>query len=285
DDRCRLQAVHIDHEPGQLGVERSAYAVASSEAGGRIRLEERAPRARSDPAGQRSRVGPQPHHPAGRPDQVAVVGIEHGPTGHRHHQRSRSAQRILEGTRLLSAEGRFPALGEDLGNRPSGPRLDLGIAVEVVATQPGRQPPAHCRLARAHHPDQENALGSTHPPCWSGSEARYPSRLRSSSVTESPPNLRSASPASTSATIVSATTPMAGTAVTSVRSLNETVSSLVTTSTVLGTGRLSVASGFMPTRTDRSDPVDMPPSLPPARSVSRTYRPPSASQEMASWAS
>ena len=48
--------------------------------------------------------------------------------------------------------------------------------------------------------------------------------------------------------MVSATTPMAGTAVTSVRSLNDTVDSLVTTSTVPSTGRFSVASGFMPTR-------------------------------------
>ena len=64
------------------------------------------------------------------------------------------------------------------------------------------------------------------------SDARYASWLRTNSVSESPPNLRSASSARTSATIVSATTPAAGTAVTSVRSLNETVSSLVSTSTV-----------------------------------------------------
>ena len=69
--------------------------------------------------------------------------------------------------------------------------------------------------------------------------------------------------------MVSATTPMAGTAVTSVRSLNETVSSFDTTSTVLSTGRLSVASGFMATRATRRSPVDIPPSIPPARVVSR----------------
>jgi hypothetical protein len=81
--------------------------------------------------------------------------------------------------------------------------------------------------------------------------------------------LRSASPASTSAVIVSATTPMAGTAVTSVRSLKLTVSCLVTTSTVVRTGRLSVASGFIATRHTISSPVDMPPSMPPARVVAR----------------
>ena len=81
--------------------------------------------------------------------------------------------------------------------------------------------------------------------------------------------MRCASPASTSATIVSATTPMAGTAVTSVRSLNDTVSSLVTMSTVFSVGRLSVASGFIAARTTSSSPVDMPPSMPPASVDSR----------------
>ena len=86
---------------------------------------------------------------------------------------------------------------------------------------------------------------------------------------ESPPNLRNTSFASTRATIVSATTPMAGTAVTSVRSLNDTVSSLVAVSTVANVGRLSVASGFIATRATSSSPVLMPPSSPPARVVSR----------------
>ena len=62
---------------------------------------------------------------------------------------------------------------------------------------------------------------------------------------------------------------MAGTAVTSVRSLNETVDSLVTTSTVPRMGRLSVASGFIGHRATIGAPVEMPPSIPPARWVSR----------------
>ena len=45
--------------------------------------------------------------------------------------------------------------------------------------------------------------------------------------------------------MVSATTPMAGTAVASVRSLNDTVLCLVSMSTVSSVGRASVASGFM----------------------------------------
>ena len=90
----------------------------------------------------------------------------------------------------------------------------------------------------------------------------------------SPPNLRSASEARTSAVIDSATTPMAGTAVTSVRSRKLTVDSFVTTSTVCSTGRFSVASGFMATRATRRAPLEMPPSIPPPRSVGRTARSP-----------
>ena len=102
------------------------------------------------------------------------------------------------------------------------------------------------------------------------SEATKPSRFRTISASESPPNLRSASVASTSAVIDSATTPMAGTAVTSVRSRKLTVDSLVTTSTVSSTGRLRVASGFIATRATSSAPLEMPPSIPPALSVGRT---------------
>ena len=110
------------------------------------------------------------------------------------------------------------------------------------------------------------------PPAADGVEpsaATKPSRLRTSSATESPPNLRSASEASTNATIASATTPIAGTAVTSVRSLNESVPCFVATSTVASTGRLSVASGFITARTTSRPPVEIPPSIPPARLVSR----------------
>ena len=63
---------------------------------------------------------------------------------------------------------------------------------------------------------------------------------------------------------------MAGTAVVSVRSRKLSVDSLVATSTVWSTGRFSVASGFMATRATTSAPFEMPPSIPPARSVGRT---------------
>ena len=97
--------------------------------------------------------------------------------------------------------------------------------------------------------------------------------------------MRCASPASTRATIVSATTPIAGTAVTSVRSLNDTADSLVAVSTVSSVGLFSVASGFIAARTTSSSPVEMPPSVPPASVLPRRYSPASASHEIGSWAS
>src|SRR4029078_4269746 len=115
-------------------------------------------------------------------------------------------------------------------------------------------------------------------------DATYAAWVRTSWSADSPPNLRGPSLASTSAVIVSATTPAAGTAVTSVRSLNETVSALVSVSAVFSTGRFRVASGFIATRATSRSPVVIPPSMPPARDDSRRYSPASASQLIASWA-
>src|SRR5665213_357890 len=94
--------------------------------------------------------------------------------------------------------------------------------------------------------------------------AMYEAWLRVNSSTESPPNFRSASSAKTSAIIASLTTPSAGTAVTSVRSLNEIAVSCVTTSTVSSTGRFNVESGFMATLAMTGAPEEIPPSVPPA---------------------
>src|SRR6185295_14235784 len=99
---------------------------------------------------------------------------------------------------------------------------DQLVEVDERPSEPACALLAHRRLARAHQPDEHEmaarvAVGRGH-----RSEARYASWLRTNSVSESPPNFRNASDASTSDTIVSATTPAAGTAVTSVRSLNDT---------------------------------------------------------------
>ena len=96
--------------------------------------------------------------------------------------------------------------------------------------------------------------------------------FRCTSATESPPNFSSTACASTSATIASATTPAAGTAQTSERWWLAVAASPVATSTVRR-ARGTVAMGFMPARTRRGPPVDMPPSMPPDRSETRSMPP------------
>ena len=93
--------------------------------------------------------------------------------------------------------------------------------------------------------------------------------LRRVSVSESPPNFSSAARASTSATMVSTTTPAAGTAHTSERWWIATASSPVAMSTV-ASARGTVEIGFIAARTRSGWPLVMPPSRPPARLVERT---------------
>ena len=84
----------------------------------------------------------------------------------------------------------------------------------------------------------------------------------------SPPNFSVAASASTSAAIASATTPAAGTAVTSLRWLIALAGSPVATS-IVSSARGTVEIGFIAARTRSTSPVDMPPSMPPARLVRR----------------
>ena len=106
----------------------------------------------------------------------------------------------------------------------------------------------------------------------SGHEARYDSRLRRVSATLSPPNLSSAYFAKVRRTMASATTDAAGTAVLSERWLMACADSPVSTSTVrraLGMDGI----GFMAPRTRITWPLDIPPSMPPARLDRRSIRP------------
>ena len=105
--------------------------------------------------------------------------------------------------------------------------------------------------------------------------------LRRVSVSESPPNFSSAARASTSATMVSTTTPAAGTAHTSERWWMATASSPVAMSTV-ASARGTVEIGFIAARTRSGWPLVMPPSSPPARLVERTT--PSGPGYISSWA-
>ncbi len=101
------------------------------------------------------------------------------------------------------------------------------------------------------------------------------------SASESPPNFSSAARASTSATMVSTTTPAAGTAHTSERWWIATASSPVAMSTV-ASARGTVEIGFIAARTRNGWPLVMPPSRPPARFVERIT--PSGPGYISSWA-
>ncbi len=101
------------------------------------------------------------------------------------------------------------------------------------------------------------------------------------SASESPPNFSSATRASTSATMVSTTTPAAGTAHTSERWWMATASSPVAMSTV-ASARGTVEIGFIAARTRTACPLVMPPSRPPARLVERIT--PSGPGYISSWA-
>src|SRR5918999_2430851 len=170
---------------------------------------------------------------------------------------------------LQLAKARLAIVDEDLADRLARGRLDVGVGVAEVRPEPVGEGAADRRLPRAGRPDQYR-LGSRH---LITSAERYPCRLRAVSSTESPPNLASAASASTSATMASATTPAAGTAVTSLRWLIALAGSPVRTSTV-SRARGTVEIGFIAARTRTGSPVVMPPSMPPARWLRRRMPPP-----------
>ena len=95
---------------------------------------------------------------------------------------SASAQRLgLEHT-----ERGLTVVLEDLADRASGARLDLGVAVDEVATRAS----ASSRSPTVVLPAPINPTSTR---CGHQVMATYPSRLRTTSAHESPPNLRSAS--------------------------------------------------------------------------------------------
>ena len=160
---------------------------------------------------------------------------------------SGAAHDIGDGRALAGAKAGFALGREERGHALPARRDDHLVGVDEGTPELLGAPRADDRLPGPHQAD-EHEVSTCFPTLIAlvqRSEARYASWLRSSSANESPPNFRIASSASTSATMVSATTPAAGTAVTSVRSLNDTVDSFVSTSTVRNTGRFSVANGFI----------------------------------------
>ena len=203
---------------------------------------------RSPPGEERTRSSPVPTRdaehrgrrprshtttPASRSD-APVVGVEHRAATARDHERlGRRARRRRPRRARARGTAARPRCRRARRHVMPARRLDELVGVdEGPAEQLGAALPDR-RLARAHQPDEHEVPRSAHRRHVTAAtrrtrrgcaRARRASRRRTCEWPRC---------ASTSATIVSATTPDAGTAVTSVRSLNETVSSLVSVSTVL----------------------------------------------------
>ena len=271
-----VEPVDVDHHVGHLLVER----LAAPRRGDQGRRPGRRPAAggrRRRPPGRASVPGSARSHTTVPDRRHAAPGWPgRGPP--RRPPRpppDRGRERLGQHPRLLGPERRLAALGEELGHRepvrrPRPRRRSRGTASprRPASSRPTVVLPAPImptRMSRSAIGRRRGGRRRRLAQC-AGSRPR----LRTNSATESPPNLRSASDASTSAIMVSATTPMAGTAVTSVRSLNDTVDSLVTTSTVPSDGPVEGGQRLhADARATMGAPVDMPPSMPPARWVSR----------------
>src|SRR5204863_286564 len=161
-------------------------------------------------------------------------------------------------------------LGEDQRDRLAfAPRQDE-IDVDEPGVQLLRHEAADSGLARSREAHQHDVL--LHDAAPLGVRARtwavYPAKFRFISLSASPPNFSISACASTSATIPSAMTPIACTAMTSDRSDCAWAGAPVFKSTVLS-GDISVEIGFIATRSTSGSPVVMPPSVPPARFVAR----------------
>ncbi len=159
---------------------------------------------------------------------------------------------------------------EDVGNLQPGHLLDIDDQCRETSYRTGSraigQPCSY--LLRADLPGPQEAPSVSARPVCRGNRARC-GELRAVSRRRTSPARQSAS---TSATIASATTPAAGTAHTSLRWLIAFAASPVATS-IVSSARGTVEMGFIAARTRRTSPVDIPPSVPPARLVRRRTPP------------
>src|SRR5262249_47865509 len=151
----------------------------------------------------------------------------------------------------------------------AGAGLDLGVGVDE---RPGRalgQQRAHRRLARGHEADERDRgepYAGRH-----GMRARNAAYAARTSSTWSPPSFsRTPRPSSNGwpASTASAPTAAAAMAVVSERPTSASAGAGVS-SRAERSGRISVGSGFIARRTTIVSPLDMPPSMPPARFVAR----------------
>src|SRR5688500_5092527 len=117
-----------------------------------------------------------------------------------------------------AAEVRLTPLSEDPRDAHLLSPFDLAVEVDEAPAEPRCNACTGRRLPHPGEPDQHDVPDARQPPTRPATCARYPSRFRRVSPSESPPNFSRKAPARTNATIASAITPIAGTAVTSLRS-------------------------------------------------------------------
>src|SRR5215472_1932175 len=210
-------------------------------------------------------------------------GVEHRSAADRDDARG-LLECPADGGALEFPERRFAVLDENVADRLSCRGLNLGVGVGEADAKLRRQQRTDRGLTRARRADQDGGHGlvGLRADHRITSDSRYPRRFLRTSDTLSPPNFSTAASAITSAAIASATTPAAGTAVTSLRWLMARAGSPVRTSTV-PSARGTVEIGFIAARTRIGPPVLIPPSIPPARLVTR--RTPSAPGSISSCAS
>src|SRR2546425_2310409 len=173
------------------------------------------------------------------------------PSAPRSDHRGLAGERRLHLLALHLAKRRFALLREDQGDRPSLAPFDDRVDVHEGRAQPLRHELAHGGLARPRQADQHDV--PFHDAAPLGVRARtcaaYPSKFRLVSLNASPPNFSSRAWASARAIIASAMTPMAGTAVTTHRSVCGCAAPPVFRSTVRS-GDMSVEIGFIATRSE-----------------------------------
>ena len=273
-DRVDVEAVGVDGACAAASYAGSRSRSSRVERAGRVAARAAAASGRRRRARASTRGGrPQPHDDARGAQLAPVLGVEHRAAAARDHERRPATRtRRRPTSRSSSRNAASPCACEDLVDRHAGAARRRGRRCRRTAA-PSRA--AHSRadrrLARAHQPDEHEVRvaliahrSDARVRVVVARRTRRASRRRTCAA---PPTRARARPSSRRRRRPP------GTAVTSVRSLNDTVSSFVSTSTVFSTGRFSVASGFIATRATSRSPVVMPPSMPPARVDSRRYSP------------
>ena len=97
----------------------------------------------------------QPHRNSLGADRRAGVGVHECAAAGRQHLRA-AFQQARDHARLAGAEIRLAVGGEDFRDGHAGGLFDLDVGIDERNAEPGGQPAADRRLARAHHADQHH---------------------------------------------------------------------------------------------------------------------------------